>query len=117
MLRFEAIGGEAGKAMDLGLKGRNAIICASNRGLGKACAIAFAEAGCAAVINGCDEAVLLAVAAEIARSTGAKVIPGRKTGQYPCLPSRPAGGIRQILRFSGERTCRIHYGSRLLIDS
>ena len=31
--------------MDLGIKGKTAIVCASSRGLGKACANALAEAG------------------------------------------------------------------------
>ena len=35
--------------MDLGLKGKRAIICASSKGLGRACALALAEAGCAIV--------------------------------------------------------------------
>ena len=38
--------------MDLGIKGRTAIVCASSRGLGKACAIALAEAGVSLVLNG-----------------------------------------------------------------
>ena len=31
--------------MDLGIKGRRAIICASSKGLGRACAIALANEG------------------------------------------------------------------------
>lgn len=38
--------------MDLGLKGRKAIICASSRGLGKGCATALAGEGVDLVING-----------------------------------------------------------------
>lgn len=41
--------------MDLGLKGRKAIICASTRGLGKACANALAREGADVVINGRGE--------------------------------------------------------------
>ncbi|MEE4011837.1 SDR family oxidoreductase [Roseibium sp. FZY0029] len=44
--------------MDLGLKGKKAIICASSRGLGKGCAQALAEAGCDIVLNGRNETVL-----------------------------------------------------------
>ena len=40
--------------MDLGIAGRKAIVCASSKGLGRACARALAEAGCAIVINGRD---------------------------------------------------------------
>src|SRR3974390_360954 len=60
--------------MDLGISGRKAIVCASSRGLGKACARALAEAGCETVINGRDSKTLDATAAEIAKATGVKVI-------------------------------------------
>jgi 3-oxoacyl-[acyl-carrier protein] reductase len=59
--------------MDLGLKGRTAIVCASSRGLGKACALALAREGVAVVINGRDEKVLGATRDEIAKATGASV--------------------------------------------
>ena len=49
--------------MDLGIKGRKAIVCASSRGLGRATAERLAEAGCDVVINGRDEARLAATAA------------------------------------------------------
>ena len=48
--------------MDLGIKGRKAVVCASSKGLGKACATALAEAGCEVVINGRDERALEAAA-------------------------------------------------------
>src|SRR5450432_3362750 len=60
--------------MDLGISGRKAIVCASSRGLGKACARALAEAGCEVVINGRDAKTLEATAAELSKITGAKVI-------------------------------------------
>ena len=60
--------------MDLGIAGRKAIVCASSRGLGKACARALAEAGCEVVINGRDGKVLQAAAAELTQLTGAKII-------------------------------------------
>ena len=40
--------------MDLGITGRKAIVCASSKGLGRACALALAEAGCEVVVNGRD---------------------------------------------------------------
>jgi 3-oxoacyl-[acyl-carrier protein] reductase len=61
--------------MDLGIAGRTAIICASSRGLGKACATALAQAGCHVVINGRDAAVVQATADEIKAKTGAKATP------------------------------------------
>jgi len=61
--------------MDLGIGGRKAIVCASSRGLGRACAFRLAEAGCEVVVNGRDKARTESTAAEIAKQTGAKVIP------------------------------------------
>ena len=59
--------------MDLGIAGRKAIVCASSRGLGRACAHALAQAGCEVVINGLDAARLEAAAADLRKTTGAKV--------------------------------------------
>lgn len=59
--------------MDLGIAGRTALVCASSRGLGKACAQALAEAGCEVVINGRDAKQVEATAREIREATGAKV--------------------------------------------
>ncbi len=58
--------------MDLGIAGRKAIVCASSRGLGRACAQALAQAGCEVVINGRDAKRVEATATEIANATGAK---------------------------------------------
>jgi len=58
--------------MDLGIAGRKAVVCASSRGLGRACAQALAQAGCEVVINGRDAKRVEATAAEIANATGAK---------------------------------------------
>ncbi|NND90003.1 MAG: SDR family oxidoreductase [Granulosicoccus sp.] len=54
--------------MDLGISGRKAIVCASSRGLGKACAAALADAGVNLVINGRDEAQLARTQAELEQS-------------------------------------------------
>jgi 3-oxoacyl-[acyl-carrier protein] reductase len=61
--------------MDLGIAGRKAIVCASSRGLGRACAHRLAEAGCEVVINGRDKERLNATAEELRKATGAKIIP------------------------------------------
>jgi NAD(P)-dependent dehydrogenase (short-subunit alcohol dehydrogenase family) len=53
--------------MDLGIAGRKAIVCASSRGLGYACAKYLAEAGCEVVINGRNEESLTAAAAALNR--------------------------------------------------
>lgn len=59
--------------MDLGIRGRKAIVCASSRGLGRGCAIALAEAGCDLVLNGRDATALAATAAEIRSRFGVRV--------------------------------------------
>lgn len=84
--------------MDLGIAGRKAIVCASSRGLGKACARALAEAGCEVVINGLDAKRLEATAVEIVGATGAKVIPvaadvAAAEGQKALLAACPAPDI------------------------
>lgn len=58
--------------MDLGIKGRKAIVCASSRGLGKACAVALAQAGVELTINGRDAETTRATAAELT-ALGTKV--------------------------------------------
>jgi 3-oxoacyl-[acyl-carrier protein] reductase len=59
--------------MDLGIAGRKAIVCASSRGLGRACAQALAQAGCEVIINGLDPARVEATANELRKATGAKI--------------------------------------------
>ena len=44
--------------MDLGIKGRKALVCASSRGLGRACAVALANEGVQVFINGREQARL-----------------------------------------------------------
>jgi 3-oxoacyl-[acyl-carrier protein] reductase len=58
--------------MDLGLKGRTALILASSRGLGLACASALAREGCMVFLNGRDQARLDQAAAEIAAAHGVR---------------------------------------------
>src|SRR5580692_833898 len=60
--------------MDLGIAGRKAIVCASSRGLGRACAKALAEAGCEVVINGREPDRLAAIASELRQATGATIV-------------------------------------------
>src|SRR5471030_1394638 len=62
-----------GTCMDLGISGRKAIVCASSRGLGRACALKLAEAGCEVTINGLDAKRLDATAADMRKATGAKI--------------------------------------------
>jgi 3-oxoacyl-[acyl-carrier protein] reductase len=59
--------------MDLGIKGRTAIVCASSKGLGKACAMTLAKDGVDIILNGRTEKTLNATADEIRKATGVKV--------------------------------------------
>ena len=60
--------------MDLGIAGRKAIVCASSKGLGRACAEKLAEAGCEVIVNGRSRDTAEATAADIGKATGTKVI-------------------------------------------
>lgn len=60
--------------MDLGIAGRTAIVCASSKGLGRACAEALAAEGCRVIVNGRDATRLEKTAAEIRERTGAEVV-------------------------------------------
>jgi 3-oxoacyl-[acyl-carrier protein] reductase len=59
--------------MDLGLKGRKAIVCAGSKGLGKGCAVALAAEGVEIVVNGRGVEALEATAAELRAKYGVKV--------------------------------------------
>jgi len=62
--------------MDLGIQGKNAIVCASSKGLGKACATSLAKNGVNVWITARTAADLEATAAEIrAAAPGVKVTP------------------------------------------
>ena len=58
--------------MDLGIQGKQAIICASSRGLGRACAIALAREGVNVTLNGRDPNAL-AEASEACLAAGVRV--------------------------------------------
>jgi 3-oxoacyl-[acyl-carrier protein] reductase len=53
--------------MDLGIKGRKAIVCAASQGLGKACALALAREGVDVLINARNAEALAETADEIRR--------------------------------------------------
>jgi 3-oxoacyl-[acyl-carrier protein] reductase len=84
--------------MDLGVQGRSAIVCASSQGLGRACAVELAAAGCRVVINGRDAVRLARVADELASQTGAEIVPvaadvGSAEGRAALLAAAPAPDI------------------------
>ncbi|HHZ09766.1 MAG TPA: SDR family oxidoreductase [Rhizobiales bacterium] len=59
--------------MDLGIRGRKAIVCASSKGLGRGCAAALAEAGCDLVVNGRHADILAETAAALRSRWGVAV--------------------------------------------
>lgn len=59
--------------MDLGLKGKRALVTASSKGLGRGCAEALAEAGVDLVLNARGQEALEATAAEIRNAYGVSV--------------------------------------------
>jgi 3-oxoacyl-[acyl-carrier protein] reductase len=84
--------------MELGIAGRKAIVCASSRGLGRACALALARASCEVVINGRDGKALETAADELRRATGARILAvqadvATEEGQAALLDACPAPDI------------------------
>ena len=59
--------------MDMGIKGRTALVCAASKGLGKGCAMALAGEGVNLVITARGADALQATADEIRRATGVTV--------------------------------------------
>ena len=60
--------------MDLGLKGKRALVTASSKGLGRGCAMALAEAGVDLVLNARGAEALAATAADIRAKYGVQVV-------------------------------------------
>lgn len=84
--------------MDLGIAGRQAIVCASSRGLGKGCAMALAEAGCDVVVNGRNADTLGPTAEDIRARFDVKVTPvvadvSTAEGQSALLAACPSPDI------------------------
>src|SRR5215468_3387349 len=79
--------------MDLGIRGRAALVCAASKGLGKGCAVALAREGVNVTLVARGAEALNATAEEIRREAGVKVIAvvadittpeGRKQGLDAC---------------------------------
>ena len=60
--------------MDLGIRGKRALVCASSRGLGRGCAEALAAAGVDLVLNARGSEALAQCAAEIRAAHGVEVV-------------------------------------------
>jgi 3-oxoacyl-[acyl-carrier protein] reductase len=59
--------------MDLGIRGKTALVCAASKGLGKGCALALARDGVNLVITARGKDALEATAEEIRKASGVKV--------------------------------------------
>jgi len=84
--------------MDLGIKGKTAIVCAASKGLGRGCAEALAEAGVDLVINARSAGPLEDAAREIAAKYGVKVTPvaadiSTEAGRAKVLAAMPSPDI------------------------
>src|SRR5690554_1030651 len=84
--------------MDLGIRGRKAIVNGGSAGLGKAGALALAREGVELVISARGEERLLSACAEIARETGVSVTPvvadhSTEEGRSAVLAACPAPDI------------------------
>jgi len=83
--------------MRIDLSGRQALVCASSDGLGRATAFALAGAGATVTINGRDAAKVAATAAAL-RATGAEVVEvvadiGTEAGRAALLAAMPEPDI------------------------
>src|SRR5437868_13369974 len=59
--------------MDLGIRGRTALVCAASKGLGRGCAFSLAREGVNLVITARGEQALEKTADEIRKATGVRV--------------------------------------------
>jgi 3-oxoacyl-[acyl-carrier protein] reductase len=59
--------------MDLGIKGKRAIVCAASKGLGRGCAAALAEAGVELILNARGAEALEGTAAELHELFGTRI--------------------------------------------
>lgn len=85
--------------MDLGLKGKVALVAASSRGLGRAIAAELAAEGASLVMCARGEAALLDAQAAIERTTGARVVAVTADLSDPGAVQRlVASGIRELGR-------------------
>lgn len=84
--------------MDLGLKGKRALVASSSRGLGYATALGLAREGCSVVINSRDAAKIQQAAEKLAKETGARAagVAGDVSD-----PTVPAVLVEQAAKFLG----------------
>ena len=104
--------------MDLGLAGRRALVLASSRGLGLACATALAREGCAVTLNarhqtGLDEAAEGIAAAHGTRpATVASFSRERAASRVGRLASQSSGRRLRCRASRMPATCRVEVKER-----
>jgi len=81
--------------MDLGISGRTALVCASSRGIGRACAEELGEAGCRVIVNGRNGEKLAETAEAVKARGAAEVIPVLADVSSP-------EGQKRLLEAAGE---------------
>ena len=90
--------------MDLGIRGRKAMVCGSSRGLGKACAVRLAQEGVNLVLAARNPEPLEATAAEIRAANGVEV---QTVAVDLCVPE----GRRKLLAACGDPDILVHSGA------
>jgi 3-oxoacyl-[acyl-carrier protein] reductase len=94
--------------MDLGLKGRVAIVCAASQGLGRAAATGLAAEGAKVVVASRDEGRIREAAVAIAAEAAARGPEGAATEIVPVVADmRKAEDIRRLVATAVERFGRI----------
>lgn len=94
--------------MDLGLKGKVAIVCAASKGIGRACALELAREGCSVAICSRNGAELNTTAVEISRKTGAEIFSEQcdvtdkmQSSQFVDKVSRKFGAVHILVNNCG----------------
>lgn len=81
--RIAPVTGSCEQIMDLGLKGRVALVCGASSGLGKAVALGLGKEGARVAICSRSEEKLNSAAADIRQRTGTEVLPLRADVSLP----------------------------------
>ena len=94
--------------MDLGIKGRKALVCAGSKGLGRACAYALAREGVDVVIVARNQAALDQTAADIQRLNSGLV------PTFQADITTPEGRAKALGRIVGFPPGQVDQGFKLL---
>ena len=84
--------------MDMGIRGKTALVCAASKGLGKGCAMALAQEGVNLVITARGADVLEQTAETIRKASGVYVIAIAGDITTPARIADVPGGIKFALR-------------------